>query len=43
MAHIVVVGNEKGGAGKSTVSTLMSERGAVIVDAAQIARDLTAV
>jgi dephospho-CoA kinase len=38
---MIVVGLTGGiGAGKSTVSTLLAERGAVIVDADQIARDL---
>jgi dephospho-CoA kinase len=40
---MIVVGLTGGiGAGKSTVSTMLAERGAVIVDADQIARDLQA-
>lgn len=40
---MIVVGLTGGiGAGKSTVSSLLAERGAVIVDADQIARDLQA-
>ena len=40
---VIVVGLTGGiGAGKSTVSTLLAERGAAIVDADQIARDLQA-
>ncbi len=38
---MIVVGLTGGiGAGKSTVSSLLAERGAAIVDADQIARDL---
>jgi len=40
---VIVVGLTGGiGAGKSTVSTMLAERGAAIVDADQIARDLQA-
>ncbi len=40
---MIVVGLTGGiGAGKSTVSSMLAERGAVIVDADQIARDLQA-
>jgi len=40
---VILVGLTGGiGAGKSTVSTMLAERGAVIVDADQIARDLQA-
>ena len=43
IAFVIVVGLTGGiGAGKSTVSTMLAERSAVIVDADQIARDLQA-